>query len=220
MNVLVIAPHADDEIIGVGGTIAKRVREGHNVHVLVVTSPTTPDYDSELCWLIRTESKASHKVLGVCNTEYRDLPTLHTFSDRQKEISEAVFRAFEKLKPEEVYIPHIGDMHYEHKMIAQAAMVALRPNRIIKTKILAYEVPSETGWDVPNQQNAFIPNVYESLQMCDMRTKVNALTCFGSQMNAYPHERSIKSIINLSERRGSESYNDNAEAFMLIREIR
>lgn len=33
MNVLVIAPHPDDEIIGVGGTIAKRIAQGDNVYV-------------------------------------------------------------------------------------------------------------------------------------------------------------------------------------------
>ena len=42
MRVLVIAPHPDDEIIGVGGTVAKRVREGNEVYVCVVTKGTSP----------------------------------------------------------------------------------------------------------------------------------------------------------------------------------
>lgn len=37
MKVLVIAPHPDDEVLGVGGTIAKYTAQGHEVHVCVVT---------------------------------------------------------------------------------------------------------------------------------------------------------------------------------------
>lgn len=55
-------------------------------------------------------------------------------------------------------------MHRDHQIVADAAMVALRPNRNHKVKrVLAYEVLSETDWNIPNTQNAFIPNVYEDI---------------------------------------------------------
>ena len=47
MNVLVIAPHADDEIIGVGGTIAKRIAEGNDVFVCIVTRGTEPLFSND-----------------------------------------------------------------------------------------------------------------------------------------------------------------------------
>ena len=47
MKVLIIAPHPDDEIIGVGGTIAKRVKDGHEVYVCVVTKGTEPLFDEK-----------------------------------------------------------------------------------------------------------------------------------------------------------------------------
>ena len=42
MNVLVIAPHPDDEILGTGGTIAKRAAQGHDVYVCIVTKGCEP----------------------------------------------------------------------------------------------------------------------------------------------------------------------------------
>ena len=32
MRVLVFAPHNDDEVLGVGGTIAKYAKQGHDVY--------------------------------------------------------------------------------------------------------------------------------------------------------------------------------------------
>ena len=42
-NVLFIAPHADDEILGCGATIYKMVQEGHNVYVLIMTNASKSD---------------------------------------------------------------------------------------------------------------------------------------------------------------------------------
>ena len=42
-NVLFIAPHADDEILGCGATIYKMMQEGHNVYVLIMTNASKSD---------------------------------------------------------------------------------------------------------------------------------------------------------------------------------
>lgn len=44
MNVLVFAPHADDEILGCGGTIARHAAEGDKVYVCVITRGKPPVY--------------------------------------------------------------------------------------------------------------------------------------------------------------------------------
>ena len=48
MNVLVIAPHPDDEVLGCGGTIAKHAKEGDKIYLCVVTKGYTPDWSEEL----------------------------------------------------------------------------------------------------------------------------------------------------------------------------
>ena len=41
MRTLVIAPHPDDELLGCGGTLLKRVAQGHTVGILFMTTVTT-----------------------------------------------------------------------------------------------------------------------------------------------------------------------------------
>ena len=41
-KLLIIAPHPDDEVIGVGGTIVKRALAGDEVYVCVVTKGCMP----------------------------------------------------------------------------------------------------------------------------------------------------------------------------------
>ena len=43
-TILVIAPHADDEVLGMGGTIARKVAEGDVVHVAVLTGQGKPPH--------------------------------------------------------------------------------------------------------------------------------------------------------------------------------
>ena len=38
-KILIIAPHADDEVLGVGGTTQKLIREGHDVYLIICKRP-------------------------------------------------------------------------------------------------------------------------------------------------------------------------------------
>ena len=65
MRVLVVAPHPDDEIIGVGGTIAKRVRAGDEVYVCIVTKGQESMFKRELIEQGREECRKADAKLGV-----------------------------------------------------------------------------------------------------------------------------------------------------------
>ena len=47
MKTLVIAPHPDDETLGVGGTIIKRIKKGHKVALLLITSLKNDKYSKK-----------------------------------------------------------------------------------------------------------------------------------------------------------------------------
>jgi N-acetylglucosamine malate deacetylase 1 len=120
---------------------------------------------------------------------------------------------------EVMYIPHRGDIHKDHRITYEAALVAGRPiNNSPVKKILAYETLSETEWAPPFGDDAFIPTIFESIEgFIDI--KKEAFTCFSTQIKEFPHPRSLRTIEMLSNLRGSTVGMHNAEAFMLIREI-
>ncbi len=48
MKTLVIAPHADDEILGAGGTLFKRnSKKTNSIYWLLITMPSEPEYEKK-----------------------------------------------------------------------------------------------------------------------------------------------------------------------------
>ena len=220
MNVLVVAPHPDDEIIGVGGTIAKRVSEGHSVYICVVTKGCPPLFNENIVEGTRSEAKKAHALLGVKETIFLDFPAVMLETVPRYELNGKISEVIQKVQPDEVYIPHRGDMQLDHQMVVDAAMVGLRPkyDHVIK-RIYAYETLSETGWNIPNVQNEFIPTVYEDVTE-HLVKKIEAMSIFESQLAPFPNARSIGAIEALAKYRGATVNVMAAEAFSLIREIK
>lgn len=220
MRVLVIAPHPDDEVIGVGGTIAKRVSEGHEVYVCVVTKAGEPLFSTEVVEQGRRECRKADTLLGVSQTIFLDFPAVMLETVPRYQLNGSILKIVQDIKPEEVYIPHRGDMQIDHKIVSDAVMVAVRPksDSIVK-RIYAYETLSETGWDIPNTVNEFIPTVYEDITNT-LEKKIEALKKFESQIGQFPNARSIEAVSALARFRGAMVSVEAAESFALIREIR
>ncbi len=220
MKMLVIAPHPDDEIIGVGGTIAKRAKAGHEVYVCVVTKGQPPMFNPAYIEQGRNECRAADALLGVKETVFLDFPAVMLETVPRYEFNGKLMGLIERIQPDEVYIPHRGDMQLDHQMVVDAAMVALRPKYLHKvSRVYAYETLSETGWNIPNVQNEFIPNVYEDISDF-MEIKLQAMGLFQSQLSDFPAARSIGAMEALARYRGATVEIPAAEAFSLVREIK
>lgn len=220
MNVLVIAPHPDDEILGTGGTIAKRAAQGHDVYVCIVTKGCEPLFHEKYVEKGRSECRKADEYLGVKETIFLDFPAVMLEEVPRYELNDGILGVIQRIKPEEVYVPHRGDMQIDHKIVVDAAMVALRPKYSHKVKrIYAYETLSETGWDIPNVMNEFIPTVYEDISDT-INKKIEAMNIFQSQLAPFPNARSIGAIEALARFRGSTVTLEAAEAFGIVREIK
>lgn len=211
-NILVFAPHNDDEVLGVGGTMAVLAKK-NELYVCEVTTSMSKESLNKM----RPEAQRAHNLLGVKKTFFLDLPVVGIRTIEQRDVTKRFSDVINEVKPNIVFIPHEGDIHIDHQDTAHAAMVALRPPQNPQLcAILAYETLSETEWNTPNPKNVFLPNIW-----CDIsdtiEIKKNAMLCYQSQIRDYPHPRSIRAIVALAEYRGSTVGVNFAESFMLIR---
>ena len=213
MNVLIFAPHNDDEVLGAGGTMKKHVLQGHTVYGCEITSGA--HYRT-----LQEEARNAHELLGVKKTWFLNLPVGKLRNMEQAEINARIGEVLAKVKPEIVYLPFIGDMHLDHRETLESALVGLRPihNSVVK-EIYMYETLSETGWNLPQPDRAFIPTVWVDISET-FDYKINAMKCFESQMCEYPHPRSVEGIEALAKYRGSTIGVPYAESFMAVRIIK
>jgi len=216
MNVLIIAPHPDDEVLGCGGTIANYSKMGASVHLCIITKAYTPDWSEEYIKNRKYEINEVNKILGIAMTHNLNFPAAKLDTIQKKEIVNKLSRVINKVKPEIVFIPHLGDIHQDHQVVSQASLIALRPIRKLKIKkILAYETLSETEWG--SNIKPFLPNVYIDITNT-LQKKLKAMKIYQSEIKKGYHPRSIHGIKSLASKRGSEIGIKFAEAFMMIRE--
>ncbi len=219
-KVLVIAPHPDDEMLGCGGTMIKHIEAGDDVYVCIVTKGYAPLFQEDVIEKGRNEARSCHKMIGVKETFFLDFPAAMIEKSDRFELNGKLLDIIRTVSPDEVFIPHWGDMQKDHQIVADACMVALRPKYEPKVKrIYSYETMSETAWNAPNVQNEFIPNVFVDISN-QLVNKLDALSVFQSQLSSYPDARSIEAVEALAKYRGALMHTRAVEAFMLIREIK
>lgn len=224
MNVLVFAPHPDDEVLGCGGTMARHIKNGDKVTVCVVTSGKPPVYNDDIAikngWphSIYPEIKKSHELLGVEETVFLQCAAANLEGTPRYKLNGMVLDLVQRVKPDIVYMPHFGDMQRDHTLVSEAVMVAVRPRGSHRVgKVYAYETLSETEWNVPHVTNIFIPNTFINIE-ATLGLKLEAMACYKSQLSPFPEARSLEAIESLAKLRGSTIGVKAAEAFMLVRE--
>lgn len=221
-KIIIIAPHADDEVLSCGGIMAKYAAGGDEVIVIIATNAANgaPElYSKQRIADVRAEAKDAHSILGVSETIFMEFPapTLATFPSYK--ISLAFSDSFKIRKPTHLFLPHPSDLHEDHNSIYRAALVSARPQGGHKiSNIYCYETLSETEW-APNQGVVhFVPNHFVNVGEYFTK-KLEALECFKTQLKEFPHPRSIKAITALASLRGATVGIDKAEAFVVERQI-
>ena len=128
-------------------------------------------------------------------------------------------KIIDNFQPSLVLSP-VPDRHIDHRLVFDAVMVATRPvgygNKI--SLLAAYETLSETHWNAPHIESNFIPNLVIDITKT-IDSKIEALSCFKSQISPYPGPRSIEAIKALSKFRGSQAGFAFGEGLHVIRMI-
>lgn len=216
-NVLVIAAHADDEVLGCGATIAKHCAAGDEVTLLVMTNGVSSrDECAGSASLLREKALAnSCAILGVKKVIQCDFPDNKMDVVDLLSVVKAIEQKTQGLNPTVIYCHSLTDLNIDHKICAQATLTAFRPMPESATStILAFEVLSSTEWDFATP--TFHANWFEDVSEF-LDKKMQALACYKEELRLAPHPRSEIICEALATLRGACVGVRYAEAFQLLR---
>lgn len=227
MNILIIAAHPDDEVLGCGGTIARYSKEGAKVSILILAEGLTSRTnfiinDKKNINLLKTHhdrAERAGKLLGSKDIKVLALPDQKLDTIPLLEITHAIETEISRVQPEIIFTHHGGDLNMDHVITFRATMTATRPmmGTCVK-KLYTYETLSSTEWAFNQYTPQFKPNVFIEISPY-LERKINALAIYESETREAPHPRSPETLRALARYRGSAAGLMAAEAFELVREV-
>jgi len=221
--ILVLSPHPDDEILGCGGSIINRIREGNSVHIAYLSlgenaSPSIKP--TELGTVRKMEAVAAAGLLGVKSDRlhFINIPD-GNIEPSDLESMKKIMRLIRNLKPTIAYLPHANESSYDHRQAHDLCMraIAMAPSNNYKEAgdvpwwietVLAYEV-----W-TPIQNFQYTEDITSVID-----EKIAALKCYGSQNanNKGPSTYIGEAARSLPAYRGAMSIGGYREAFQILR---
>lgn len=223
-KILVVVAHPDDEILGMGGTIAKLSAEGKEVHVLIVTDGSSAQYrGSENLQKIIDEKKLETKNacdrVGVKSIHYGGMPDMRLDVTPHIQVNQAIEKVIDEIQPDTVFTHFYGDVNLDHQCVFKSVMVAVRPvaDQVVQ-EVYCFNVPSSTEWNVFNASTMFMPNMVVNITDY-AEQKYAALAEYKTELRDFPHPRSIEHIRKQDEAEGLKAGLLCAESFMLVRKV-
>lgn len=222
-KVLIVAAHPDDDILGAGGSINKKVKTGSSFHVLFVGEGSTSRFNDvhsvEALEAIRAREIAARKALnslGVFDMTFLNMPCSRFDTVPMLDINKKIESFVRDYKPNEVWTHAQNDVNIDHQIVFRSVQVATRPASNMHTvqRVLSFEVLSSTEWSYSRD---FTPNFFEGLSELDLEAKKSAMEYYESEMKEFPFPRSKSGIEILARYRGMQCGKQAAEAFVLVR---
>lgn len=220
-NLLVVAAHPDDEILGCCGSLLK-FKNQYQINVIFMTDGVSSRYKS------KTPLKKKNTRIQECLNVFKFLkfkkPSFYNFPDNKLDsvplinLIKTIEKNIKKFKPEIVITHFENCLNVDHQIVYKAVITAARPihNSSVR-KILSFEIPSSTNWAL-FKKNTFAPNYYVDISK-NINKKIKALKMYKSELRKFPHSRSLRHVKNLAQLRGSDCGVSFAEAFILVRNL-
>lgn len=220
-TILVVAAHPDDEVLGMGGTIARHVADGDTVHILFLGDGVTSrgEDDSAASARRKEAARRASEILSARIVSFEDLPDNRFDNVPLLEIVQRVERVKHQVGPDLVYTHHGGDLNIDHRLTCQAVLTAFRPKPGERcSEIYSFEVRSATEWSAPSVAPPFLPDTYVNISSY-VDKLVAACQCYADEFYEAPHTRSLEAIRTAAVNRGYEVGVEAAEVFMTLRRI-
>jgi len=203
LRVLCVAAHPDDEVLGVGGTLLRHVRDGDAVSVLIACSELDLSLRMDAARLMDAKEVA---LTGGWELAFGGLSTLSLDPSRLTAIIEAYTATAD------VVYTHHADLNRDHRAVLEAVTVATRPWVSRVSAVRCFNTPSASELGAP-----FTPNHFVAI---DIEAKARLLAIYGSELRADPHPRSEGGIRAHADFYGRSAGLSAAEPFVTLWERR
>jgi LmbE family N-acetylglucosaminyl deacetylase len=215
----VIGAHPDDEILGAGGTLARHVQAGDEVHAIVVADGAGSRYPGEMVGKLEKDARRASEAIGFASLQLRALPDQRLDTVPLIELTQLIESVLDDISPHVVYTHFPHDVNADHGLVARAAWTACRPYyRPGLRRFAVFETPSSTEWAWPVDDSSLHPNhfvdVTETLDI-----KIAAVECYESELRDYPHPRSSRALRERAAFWGSHVGLLAAEPFRVLRDV-
>ena len=220
-KILIIADHQDNEMLGCGGTIKKLALQNNEIFIAILSEDITSRSDTRAKGLKNKVLKKmpqyvskEHKALNVTKTFLFNLPDNRFDSLNLLDIIKIIESLITTIQSTIIFTHNQYDLNIDNQITYQAVLTACRPPKFPKTNtIYTFEILSSTEWNYPQK---FIPNVYVNITDT-IEYKLKTMSAYKSEIENWPHPRSLEGIKILADKKGSEICISYAEAFQLIR---
>lgn len=217
-NIMVIAAHPDDEVLGCGGTLYKYSKKS-KINLVFLSDGETSRKNSTKK-KIQNRKKCAVKVgrlLGASHIIFGDFRDNRLDAMPRIEIIQFIEKCINKIKPDTILTHHYNDLNIDHHVVSNSVITACRPlNNSSVNLILFFEVLSSTEWQINNSKDLFNPNWFEDITN-EINFKLKLIKIYKDELRTFPHSRSIKGVNALAKYRGVSSGYKFAEGFVLGR---
>jgi LmbE family N-acetylglucosaminyl deacetylase len=219
MKTLIVAPHPDDELLGCGGTLLRRAREGGTVGWLLMTAITQESgWSTEQIDQRALEINQVRQGLRIAAHHFYPLnfPAAELDQFAMSMLVGEISKVFSSFQPVEVLLPHPGDIHSDHRVTFEAASACTKWFRHSSIKrVVTYETLSETEFGQNPVENPFRPNLL--IDISDyLGPKLDLLSTYKSEIGDHPFPRSLNTVKSLALLRGAQMGTKAAEAFQIL----
>lgn len=227
-KIMVVVAHPDDEILGLGATMNRLIKEQDAlVHVVILGEGLTSRTDKRDVqrWEQELEVHKANimdakKLIGYESVSIYDFPDNRFDTVALIDIIKTIEKEKDKWQPEIIFTHHGGDVNIDHQRTFEAVITACRPMAHEKVHtIITFETPSGTEWRASTDPKHFIPNLFISFGESNLRAKVTAMESYEFEKREYPHPRSPKALEIRASFWGQAMGKQYAEAFTIVRSI-
>lgn len=208
MDILVVAAHCDDEVLGVGGTIAYYTkRRGMHVGVVICAHRRN---DNGLLTPAENEkyhdmARAAQAELGYQELRFLDIPD-EEFPVYKWQLMIEIEKLAREFKPVLVYTQSVHDYNQDHVALAEVCTVAFRPWTGPKALL---------HFNSSTASPAFNPTMINGLSNSEFKAKMKAWSCYETEKREFPHPRADKAILARMIQEGAMANFPLAESFEL-----